>query len=177
MIQALAFVPLLIYGFGISKLLSEWGRLFDSKKYFLPYLLFTIMLTEVAVYSVFVYTQLLLKLPDLNYLTYLSYLIPPFLFFLVTNVFTPDKGADTKEYFIKKMPLFFILLALFFGSQFLYDMHESNYVHIIRLVVIVVLILTGLFYRKVWITYVLVVIWLIAIIIRGNMVLTGSIGI
>ena len=95
MVQALAFIPFLIFGFGISKLLSEWGRFLDSKNYFLLYLLFTIMLTEIGIYSVFVYAQLLFKLPDLNYLTYLSYLIPPFLFFMITNVFTPDKGADT----------------------------------------------------------------------------------
>ena len=90
---------------------------------------------------------------------------------MITNVFTPDKGADTKEYFIKKMPVFFILLALFFGSQFLFDLHESNNLHIIRLVVIGLLIVSGLFYRKVWVTYVFVAIWLIAIIIRGNMIL------
>ena len=172
MVQALAFIPFLIFGFGITKLLSEWGRLLDTKRFFLPYLLFTIMLSEIAVYSVFVYAQLLFKFPDLNYLTYLSYLIPPFLFFMITNVFTPDKGADTKEYFIKKMPVFFILLALFFGSQFLYDLHESNNLHIIRLVVIGLLIGTGLFYRKIWVTYVFVAIWLVAVIIRGNMILT-----
>ena len=172
MVQALGFVPFLIFGFGITQLLSEWKRLLATKEYFLPYLLFTIMLTEIGIYTVFVYAQLLFKLPDLNYLTYLSYLIPPFLFFMITNVFTPDKGTDTKEYFIRRMPLFFILLALFFGSQFLFDLNESPVVHFLRLVVIGILIVAGLFYRKIWVTYVLVAIWLIAIIIRGNMILT-----
>ena len=172
MAQALAFIPFLIFGLGITQLLSEWRRLFDTKKYFIPYFLFTIMLTEVAVYTIFVYAQLVVTLPDLNYFTYLSYLIPPFLFFMVTNVFTPDKGSDTKEYFIERMPLFFILLALFFGSQFFYDLHESNYLHILRLLAIVILIIAGLFYRKVWLTYVIVAIWLAAVIIRGNMFLS-----
>ena len=170
--QALAFIPFLIFGLGITHLLSEWKRLFETKKYFLPYFLFTIMLTEIAVYAIFVYAQLVAKLPELNYFTYLSYLIPPFLFFMVTSVFTPDKGTDTKEYFIKNMPLFFILFALFFVSQFFYELHESNYLHILRLLAIGILIIAGLFYRRIWITYALVGIWLIGFLIRSNMVLT-----
>ena len=87
----LSFLPLLIYGIAIADLFSHWKRLFDIKTFFLPYALFTIMLTEVALYNVFIYAELINDLEGLASGQYLMYLLPPFLFMMVANVFTPDK--------------------------------------------------------------------------------------
>ena len=168
-------VPFLIFGLSITRLLSEWKRLFDTKKYFIPYLLYTIMLTELAVYSIFVYVQLIEKLPELNYINYMLYLLPPVLFFIVVNIFTPDPGSDTKTYFINRMLLFFVLFAVFLASQYLYELNETSDIHILRLVVIICLLINGLFYRKIWLTYSILILWILGIILRGNMFLTESI--
>ena len=163
--EYLAFVPLLIYGIGLADLLSEWKRLFDPKEWYLPYSLFTIMLTEVAVYNIFIYRQLIEQLPGKSYAGYLLFLIPPFLFMLATVSFTPDKESSTKEYFIKRMPVFFFLLALFIGSHFLFTFHESPFVLINRIAIVVILLITG-FTRKIWLIYIVALMWLVTFILK-----------
>lgn len=160
----LSFLPLLIYGIAIADLLSQWKRLFDFNTFFLPYALFTIMLTEVALYNVFIYAELIQDLEGLSYGMYLIYLLPPFLFMLVTNIFTPDKGDDTRLYFLKQRPLFFSLLSVFIGTHFLFDFNESGQEYT-RIVYIVIIFSAG-FIKKIWPTYLIFAIWLISIFAR-----------
>jgi hypothetical protein len=165
--QYLAFVPLLIYGLGLTALMSEWKRFFDSKEMYLPYTMLSVVLTEVAVYNVFIYIQLIAVFHKQSYLSYLFYLVPPFLFFMAAQVFTPDPGSNTKEYFISRMPLFFSLLALLLASHFIYELNEYAYATIMRLVFIVLMIIVG-FSRRPWLTYIVVLFWVVSLIIRGN---------
>ena len=165
--EYLAFIPLLMYGLGLSEILSQWWRLFDPIEWYLPYTVFTIILTEVTVYNVFIYIDLLDQLPGQNYFTYLTFLIPPFLFILTTNAFTPDKEANTKEHFVKRMPTFFSLLALYILSHFIFTFEESFYIHIIRLVLVLILIIGG-FTRKIWLVYLIALFWLFSFIVRGS---------
>ena len=165
--EYLAFVPLLIYGIGLADLLGEWKRLFDPKEWYAPYSIFTIILTEVAVYNIFIYRQLLGQLSGQNYLGYLLFLLPPFLFMLATVSFTPDKESSTRDYFIKQMPVFFSLLALFIASHFLFTFEESSFTLINRIVIIVLLLITG-FTRKVWITYIITFQWLLTFLIKAG---------
>ena len=169
--EYLVFVPLLIYGIGLADLLSEWKRLFDPKEWYLPYSLFTVMLTEVAVYNIFIYRQLIEHLPGQSYASYLLFLLPPFLFMLATVSFTPDKDSATKEYFIKQMPIFFSLLALFIASHFLFTFNESAFTLINRIVIIVILLIAG-FTRKVWLIYIVALMWLLTFILKTTMVVT-----
>jgi hypothetical protein len=90
---------------------------------------------------------------------------------LATVSFTPDKGASTKEYFIRRMPVFFTLLALFIASHFLFSFKETPYTLINRIVFIILLIITG-FTRKIWLVYVVAVLWLLTFTIRAGHVLT-----
>jgi len=145
----LAFLPLLIYGIALADLFSQWKRLFTPKDLFIPYLFLTIILTETALYNVFVYAELIDQLVGFSYFIYLTYMIPPFLFMLTANIFTPDYGSDTEEYFMKQMPVFFTLLALFVASHFLYDIGENLATKIGRLVAILVIFITGIS-RKIW---------------------------
>lgn len=167
--QYLAFVPLLIYGLGISTLMKEWERMFDPKEIYLPYSLLTLVLTEVAVYNVFIYIRVIAQFDGQNYLTYLLYLVPPVTFNIAAHVFTPDTGANTKEYFIKKMPIFFTLFAIFTSTHFIYQSEESSYANEIRIFLVIFLIFIG-FSRKVWLTYVFVGLWLLSFFMKGSII-------
>jgi len=169
--EYLVFLPLLIYGIALADLLSQWKRFFNPKQLFLPYLLFTILLTETALYNVFIYSELLDQLTGLSYFKYLLYLIPPFLFMLTTNIFTPDKDSDTKAYFIKQMPIFLSLLALFVTSHFIFDFDEHLPTLVGRVLAILLILITGLT-RKIWLFYVMVAFWTILIFIKGGMIST-----
>lgn len=158
-----------MYGLGLSALMHEWKRLFDPSQIFLPYSILTLMLTEVAVYNVFIYISLIAQFQGQSYFSYLTYLIPPFLFYTATNVFTPDKGDDTKAYFLKRMPLFFILLTLMIASHFIFQMEETKSASIVRLVIIGFLVLIVIS-KKIWLIYPLALLWLASFLIRGFIV-------
>ncbi|MCT4587958.1 MAG: hypothetical protein N4A71_09065 [Carboxylicivirga sp.] len=166
--EYLAFLPLLIYGIALADLFGEWKRLLEPKGLYLPYILFTIVLTEIAVYNVFVYAELVSHLSGIKYYDYMVKLLPPFLFMLTVNAFTPDKGADTKTYFDKQMPNFCVMMAVFMGTRFFYDFGESQITIIGRIVSMALTLLAG-FTRKVWLTYVLVVVWFIFIFSRSGL--------
>jgi hypothetical protein len=167
--EYLAFIPLLIYGMGLTTLLEQWKRLFDRKEIFLPYSLLTLMLTEIAFYNVFIYERLLIQFTGQNYLNYLLFLSTPLLFFLVTNIFTPESGENTKEHFIRRMPLFYTLIALLVASNFIYRLEASLYISISRVIFFLIALLAG-YTRKIWLTYVVVAIWLITFLIRGTVI-------
>jgi len=166
--EYLAFLPLLIYGIALADLFGEWKRLFEPKGVYLPYILFTIVLTEIAVYNVFVYAELVSELSGLEYYDYLLKLIPPFLFMLTVNAFTPDKGADTKTYFEKQMPNFCVMMAVFMGTLFFYDFGESKITVYGRVLSMTITLITG-FTRKIWMCYLLVALWFIFIFFRSGL--------
>jgi len=165
--EYLAFLPLLIYGIALADLFKEWKRLFDFKNVFLPYTLFTILLTELAIYNVFIYLNVVSELGegDFKYYQYLLSLIPPFLFMLTVNIFTPEKSENTKEYFLKNQPLIFILLASFFSSHFIYDFEENMIVVGGRIIGVLLLVVLG-FSKKRLSLYVPVIAWLIMFLTR-----------
>jgi len=165
--QYLAFIPLLIYGLGLTTLMSDWKRHFDLKQIYLPYTMLSIVITEVAVYNVFIYIQLIEEFKEQGYLSYLSYLVSPFLFYLSAHVFTPDPGINTQEYFVKRMPLFYSLFALLIGSHFIYELKESQYATVMRLIFIVLTVGVGLS-KKPMLSYLVVFVWAISLIIRGT---------
>jgi len=169
--EYLAFIPLLIYGIALADLLSQWKRLFNPKDLFIPYLLMTIILTETALYNVFVYAEVINKLGGQTYLNYLAYLLPPFLFMLTTNIFTPDSGSDTEEYFKKHMPVFMTLLALFIASHFLFDFNENPSTIVGRIVAGLLVFAAGIF-RKKWLIYVIAGIWAITLFFKAGMIST-----
>jgi hypothetical protein len=169
--EYLAFLPLLIYGIALADLFSQWKRFFNPKELFLPYFLFTVILTETALYNVFIYAKLIDQLAGLSYFNYLLYLLPPFLFMLTANIFTPDKGEETRAYFIRNMPVFLTLLALFVASHFLYDFEENLRMLIGRLMAIILILITGIA-RKIWLAYVIVVLWVLLLFVKGGMIST-----
>jgi hypothetical protein len=169
--EYLAFLPLLIYGIALTDMFGEWKRLFEPKNMYLPYTLFTIVLTEIAVYNVFIYAAQVSQLNGIAYLDYLIKLIPPFLFMLTVNAFTPDKGADTKDYFEKQMPNFCVMMAVFMGTRFFYDFGESQVLVYGRILSMFLILITGLT-RKIWMVYVLVTVWFSLIFLRSGLIVS-----
>jgi len=165
--QYLAFIPLLIYGLGLSALMSDWKRHFDPKQIYLPYTLLTIVITEVAVYNVFIYIQVITKFQEQTYLGYLLNLISPFLFFMAAQVFTADHGTNTKDYFINRMPLFCTLFALLISSHFINELKETPYTTIMRIVFIILIVTVGIL-KKPGLSYLVVLFWIVSLLLRGS---------
>lgn len=165
--EYLAFLPLLIYGIALADLFRQWNRFIDLKQVYIPYLLLTVILTETALYNVFLFESLLENLEGLTYAAYLLYLVPPFLFLLATIFFTPDEGSDTKEYFIKHMPVFNTLFALYVASHFMHEFNEPVIFTLIRIIGIIIILASGLF-RKTWLIYVFMVIWILSLVFKGG---------
>ena len=157
--EYLAFIPLLIYGIGITDLLSQWKRFFKKKDQDALYIIITIMLIEVAIYNVFIYLDVVYDMPRHSYLRYLSFLLPPILFQMVVNVFTPDEGSQTREYFHRNLRLIFALTACFIASHFIYNFDEHFSAQYLRIAYILLLTAVAVF-RKKWLIYLSVLLWL-----------------
>ena len=169
--EYLAFIPLLIYGLAVADLLGEWKRLFNKEQWYLPYLLLTVIFTEVAIYNVFIYVKLVNQMVGQTYLSYLMYILPPFLFLMTVSSFTPDKDDNTKEYFQRNMPIFLTLFTVFIATHFLYNFEEGVGVIVGRIIGIIFILITGIL-RKVWLIYVLSLLWIILITTRFDQVTT-----
>jgi hypothetical protein len=161
----LVFLPLLIYGIGISALFSQWKRFINYKNIYIPYALFTILLTEIAVYNVYLFSQLVGEINMMDYKSYLIYILPPFSFLIAVNIFTPEKDDETETYFKENMSVFFILIAFFVASHFLFSYEETSVMFFARIIIIIWLLLTGIL-RRIWMAYVFVAIWLLLLISR-----------
>ena len=169
--EYLAIIPLLIYGIGLTDLLSEWKRIFDKEDRYLLYVIYTIILTEVAIYNVVIYVDLVNSFPEQTYGQYLAHLLPPVLFMMVVNVFTPNEGSKTEVYFMDNIRLILILIAVFVGSHFLYSFDEPAD-HYIRRGLIIVLLSATAYLKKQWMMYLIAGIWLIGVIMRSSAVVT-----
>ncbi len=166
--EVLAFLPLLIYGIAIAELFRQWKRFINYKNIFIPYALITIMLTEVALYNVYLFSQLVSNISMIDYKTYFVYIIPPFIFMISVNIFTPEKEDDTETYFKENMPVFFTLMSFFIASHFFFRYEESGAVFLGRIILIVWFLLTGIF-RKIWMVYVIIVLWLLMLMTRFSL--------
>ncbi len=167
--EYLAIIPLLIYGIGLTDLLSQWHRLFDRESRYPIYLIFTLVLTEVAIYNVVIYVDLVQAFPHQTYFTYLASMVPPILFLMVVHVFTPDEGTQTKAYLFENAQLIFTLMALFVASHYFYTFEENAGITYQRALFILLLLATA-YFRKEWMMYLLASLWVIGLLMRGGMV-------
>lgn len=164
--QYLAFIPLLIFGIGISDLLGQWKRFFIREDQFVLYIVLTVMFIEMAIYNVFIYVSIFDLMPGYTYIRYLSFLLPPVLFQMLVNVFTPDEGRQTREYFDQNIRLIFVLLALFVASHFIYDFQEPHLAQYIRILYIILMIGVAVT-RKKWLIYLGIFFWIVGLFFRA----------
>jgi hypothetical protein len=167
--EVLAFLPLLIYGIAIAALFSQWKRFINYKNIYIPYALFTILLTEIALYNVYLFSQLVGEINMMDYKSYLIYILPPFIFLIAVNIFTPEKDDETETYFKENMSVFFILIAFFVASHFLFNYEETSGMFFARIIIIIWLLLTGIL-RRIWMVYVFVAIWLLLLMSRLSLI-------
>ena len=163
--EVLANLPLLIYGIAIAELFSQWRRFINFQKVYPPYALLTIILTEVAIYNVFLFAQLVDEIQNMTYRKYLMYLFPSIVFMITVYSFTPEREDDTEEYFKKNIPIVFSLISIFVASHFLYVFDEIRGVVLGRISILIWLILIVIL-RKVWMIYVFIVIWFLLLFLR-----------
>ena len=163
--EVLANLPLLIYGIAIAELFSQWKRFINFKNVYAPYALMTIVLTEVALYTVFLFAQLVDEIQSMSYRKYLVYLFPCIVFMITVYSFTPEKEDDTEDYFKKNIPVVFGLISIFVASHFLYVFDETRSVIIGRISILALLILTVIF-RKIWMIYLFIIVWFVMLFFR-----------
>lgn len=163
--DVLKTLPLLIYGIAIAELFSQWKRFVGIQRIYPPYVLLTLLLTEIAFYNVFLFAQLVDEIRIMSYRNYLVYLFPSVIFMITVYSFTPEKEEDTETYFIKNMPVFLSLIAIFIASHFLFSFEESTIVTFGRIVVILWLLLTA-FYKRIWMVYIFVGLWFLLLFSR-----------
>lgn len=159
-------MPLLFYGIALADLLGQWKRFFDRTFLYLPYFLTTIMLTEVAVWNVYLYLGLLDQLKGIGYFAYWLHLIQPMLFLMCVAALTPETDTqDTKTYFDGRLTIVFGLIAVFIASHFLPAIHAGSGLQYTRFAAIALCLVVAIT-RRPWLVYVLVVLWIAGIVAR-----------
>ncbi len=164
--EYLAFIPLLFYGIALADLLGQWRLFFDSKYFYLPYFVTTLLFTEVAVYNVYSYLEVIQDMVGAGYLKYWSFLIQPILFLLAVNALTPESdNKDTEGYFTQRISIVYGLMAAFIFTHFLSGIGTGLPVTFAR-VAAIVLCLAIAVTRKKWLIYVTIAIWFLSLLGR-----------
>ncbi len=162
--EYLAFVPLLLYGMGLTALLGQWRRFFEKKYLYWPYFLTTVMLTELAIRNVFLYLEIVRKLDGIRYFHYWLELTQPMLFLMAVSALTPDSAeSSTKDYFNKRITIVFALFAVFISTHFLPEYGVTvtmDYARVAAVVICVSIAVT----RRAWLVYVLGGLWFLGLL-------------
>lgn len=164
--EQLAFIPLLLYGIAVADLFSHWRRFFHKEYLYWPYVITAIILTEVAIWNIYLF---MFRQENLEYVTYYEYwtiLIKPIIFLLLVHAFTPEaEDKDTKTYFIMRIPLVFGLLAVYVGLHLVPDFDASDsmfYPRIFGVLVCAIIAIT----RYVPIMYAVGLVWVVGLFFR-----------
>ena len=145
-------------------------RFFDRESFYLPYFLTTVVFTELAIWNVYGYLDVVQQLEEANYRQYLGYLLQPMIFLLTVSALTPElEASDTKAHFQKRVSLIYGLMAAFIGCHLFigYDQPASRVA--VRLVATVLLIAIAVT-RRTAIIYALFVVWTLGLVSRLVMV-------
>ncbi len=165
--EYLAFIPLLFYGMALAELLKQWRRFFDKDYWYWPYFLTTIVFTEVAIWNVFVYLDVVNNLTGIGYYKYWSYLSQPMIFLLTVSALTPDDdNRDTEGYFKSRISIIFGLMAVFIASHLLPGLDVGVHLLPVRLTAIGICVLIAIS-RRVELVYVMTLIWIASLVMRG----------
>ena len=164
--EYLAFIPLLFYGIALADLLWQWRRFFDGDYFYLPYFLTTLIFTEVAIWNVFIYLEVVGHLEDIHYFQYWAYLLQPMLFLVIVSALTPEpENKNTEVYFKKRMPVVFGLMAIYIFSHLFANFGSTAPITAVRVVAIALCVVTAVVGR-VWLVYAVTIIWVISLFAR-----------
>ena len=126
-----AFMPLLFYGIAVSEIIMHWRDYLKKERRYWPHLITGLILLELAFLN-FYYLYDELDELFVNYNQFLFQLSAPLVFLLTVSVYTPENDGDVKEYFKKRTPMIFSLLAIFVGIHII---KEPNllFINLVRL--------------------------------------------
>ncbi len=162
----LSFIPQLLYGIALAELFSQWRRFFEKKYRYWPYILSTVVFTEIAIWNVYLFLSFSQEISTANYFQYWTFLLQPILFLLMVHALTPDpETKNTEAYFRKRMPVVFGLMTLYIGSHLIPGLDSAEKHFLPRLAIIIVALSIALS-RKVFLVYLLGLLWLISLFFR-----------
>lgn len=164
----ISFIPLLLYGVALAELFGHWRRFFEKEYRYWPYVITTIVFIEIAIWNIFIFFIISKEISALTYFDYWVYLLQPILFLILVHALTPDpEEKDTELYFRKRMPLVFGLMAIYIGSHMIPGLDKIAGINLPRLMVVAICLGIAIS-RKVFLVYVLAVLWLITLFLRNN---------
>jgi hypothetical protein len=162
--EYLTFIPLLFYGIALADLLKQWRRFFEIEHLYLPYFLATIMITEIAVWNIFLYLEVVSQLAEISYFRYWTHLLQPMIFLILVSALTSgSSNKDIEDYFRKRIPTVFGLMALFIASHFSFDSFNFSSLSIARLIGVASCLAIALT-RKPSLIYFMAVIWIVSLL-------------
>ncbi len=164
--ELLSFIPLLLYGIALADLLSQWRRFFDKDLIYWPYVISTVLFTEIAIWNIYLFIEQLEFLSFEGYYDYWIILVQPIVFVLAIHAFTPDpENKDTEAYFRKRLPVVFTLFAIYIGLHLLPGASDNKQIVLTR-VFAMILSLSIALTRYIPLVYILGVIWLVSLFFR-----------
>jgi len=112
-------MPILLLSLGIGDILLHWKDYFQRERIYLPHLVTGVMIVEVGIRNYYLLFSELDSISQMTYNEFLARLVPPMFFLLAAAAFTPDEDSDIKEYFQRRIPVVFSLLAGFIAAHWL----------------------------------------------------------
>lgn len=164
--EILAFIPSFLYGIALAELFSQWRRFFQKQYRYWPYIITTIIFTEIAIWNVYLF---LVQIQDSRLITYHEYwlfLIQPIIFLLLVHAFTPEiKLKDTETYFKKRIPLVFGLSAFYFAFHMTPSFSGSMKEILLRVIAIIICVIIALT-RNIKVIYAFGILWFLTLYFR-----------
>jgi len=164
--EILSFIPSFLYGIALAELFSHWRRFFQKQYRYWPYVIATIIFTEIAIYNVYLF---LVQIQDSTLITYHEYwlfLIQPIIFLMLVHAFTPeDELKDTEAYFKKRIPIVFGLTALYLALHLtpaFIGNKEAIWLRVIGIIICLIIVFT----RNIKAIYVFAIFWLLTLYFR-----------
>ena len=167
-IEYLLFIPLLIYGIVLTHLFGEWKRFFDLENWHGPYIITVVVFTEIAVWNIYTFLDVISRDESHSYLSYLGLLAAPFLFMLSVNALLAGEGTDglvDREEFGRRMRLSYFFMGCFVMFHFVPLFGPNDGLNGPRIAASTVLFLVA-WLKKERLVYLLGVVWLVSLVIR-----------
>ncbi len=164
--EILAFIPSLLYGIALAELFSQWRRFFEKQYRYWPYIIATVIFTEMAIWNVYLFLVQIQDSTLIIYHEYWLFLIQPIIFLLLVHAFTPEAELkDTGTYFKKRIPIVFGLTALYFALHLTPDFDLGNHAMWIRIIGIIICLIIAVT-RNIKAIYAFGILWLLSLYFR-----------
>lgn len=167
-IEYLLFIPLLMYGIVLTQLFGEWKRFFDLENWHGPYIITVVVFTEIAVWNIYTFLDVISREPSHSYLSYLGLLAPPFLLMLSVNALLAGEGASglvDRVEFRNRMRLSYFFMGCFVMFHFVPIFGQDDGLNPPRVAASAILFLAAWLKRE-RLVYLLGVIWLVGLAMR-----------